>query len=78
MAEINVTKKESGRGIYYLAAVTAVSVLVCLDQFTKHLVLEKLKGNPPFIIWDGVFQLEYLENRGAAFGLFQGQRLFFL
>jgi signal peptidase II len=77
MAEINVTKKESGRGIYYLAAVTAVSVLVCLDQFTKHLVLEKLKGNPPFIIWDGVFQLEYLENRGAAFGLFQGQRLFF-
>ena len=26
---------------------------------------------------DGVFQLEYLENRGAAFGLFQGQRLFF-
>lgn len=79
MAEINTAAKEkkAGRKIYYLAAVTAVSVLVFLDQFTKHLVLEKLKGNPPFIIWDGVFQLEYLENRGAAFGLFQNQRIFF-
>ena len=65
----NTTVKEPDRKIYYLAAVTAVSVLVFLDQFTKHLVIEKLKGNPPFIIWDGVFQLEYLENRGAAFGL---------
>lgn len=73
----NTTVKEPDRKIYYLAAVTAVSVLVFLDQFTKHLVIEKLKGNPPFIIWDGVFQLEYLENRGAAFGLFQDQRIFF-
>ena len=77
MAEMNDTKKEGGRGIYYLAAITAVSVLVCFDQFTKHLVLERLKGNPPLKIWEGVFQLEYLENRGAAFGLFQNQRLFF-
>ena len=77
MAEINTTMKEPDRKIYYLAAITAVSVLVRLDQFTKHLVLKNLKGNPPFIIWDGVFQFEYLENRGAAFGLFQDQRIFF-
>ena len=77
MAESDTKVKKEDRKIYYLAAITAVSVLVFLDQFTKHLVLEKLKGNPPFIIWDGVFQLEYLENKGAAFGMFQDQRIFF-
>lgn len=77
MAESNTNVKKEGRKIYYLAAVTAVSVLVFLDQLTKHLVVENLKGNPPFIIWDGVFQLEYLENRGAAFGMLKDQRIFF-
>ena len=48
-----------------------------LDQYTKHLVLGRLKDHPPVILWKGVFQLEYLENRGAAFGLFQNQRVFF-
>ena len=30
------------------------------------------------MIWNGVFELHYLENRGAAFGMMQGQRTFFL
>ncbi|MCI9340719.1 MAG: signal peptidase II [Dorea sp.] len=60
-----------------LAAVLGVAALVALDQFTKHLVLENLKGKPPIVIIENVFQLEYLENRGAAFGLFQDQRFFF-
>ena len=60
-----------------LAAVLGVAALVALDQLTKHLVLENLKGKPPIVIIENVFQLEYLENRGAAFGLFQDQRFFF-
>ena len=31
-----------------------------------------------FVIIDGVFQLEYLENRGAAFGIFQGKQIIFI
>ncbi len=27
---------------------------------------------------DGVFQLNYIENRGAAFGIMQGRQLFFV
>ncbi len=65
------------RGFHYLFAVCGAAILVYLDQFTKHLVLEHLKGNPPFVILENIFQLEYLENRGAAFGLFQNQRVFF-
>ena len=43
-----------------LAAVLGVAALVALDQFTKHLVLENLKGKPPIVIIENVFQLEYL------------------
>lgn len=72
------TKNKTGRrGVHYLAAVLGAAALVFLDQFTKQLVLESLKDHPPFIVLKGIFQLEYLENRGAAFGLFQNQRLFF-
>lgn len=48
-----------------------------LDQWTKGLAVSRLKGQEPFIIIKDVFQLTYLENRGAAFGLFQNQRIFF-
>lgn len=48
-----------------------------LDQWTKYLTVTKLKGQDPFVIWKGVFELQYLENRGAAFGMLQGQQLFF-
>lgn len=53
-------------------------LLVGLDQLTKGLAIRFLKGQDPLVIWDGVFELRYLENRGAAFGMFQGQRVFFL
>lgn len=67
----------SHRKVHYLIAVCSSAVLIILDQFTKYLVIKNLKGNPPFVILDNFFQLEYLENRGAAFGLFQNQRVYF-
>lgn len=59
-----------------IALLTAL--LVFLDQMTKGLAVEFLKDQEPFVIWDGVFELHYLENHGAAFGMLQGQRTFFL
>lgn len=53
-------------------------LLVGLDQLTKGFAIRYLKGQEPFVLWNGVFELRYLENRGAAFGMFQGQRVFFL
>jgi signal peptidase II len=47
-------------------------VLIVADQWTKYLAVENLKGI------DGVFELHYLENRGAAFGLLQNQKAFFV
>lgn len=53
------------------------AVLVGLDQWTKLLAVERLKGQSPFVLIDGVFELTYLENRGAAFGMMQGKQVFF-
>ena len=47
-------------------------ILVGLDQWTKGLAVKHLMDQPPFVIWDGVFELLYSENRGAAFGMMQG------
>ena len=62
----------------YITAGILVMLSVLLDQWTKHLAVLHLKGQRPVILIDQVFQLCYLENRGAAFGLFQNQRVVFL
>ena len=54
-----------------------VLVLVGLDQYTKWLATGHLKGREPYVILEGVFELHYSENRGAAFGMLQGKQGFF-
>lgn len=61
----------------YIIGIIAVLLGVALDQYTKYLAISHLQDNPISII-EGVFQLRYLENRGAAFGLLQNQQVFFL
>lgn len=60
-----------------LGFIVGVAVAIGLDQWTKYLAVAGLKGKEPFVIWDGVFELQYLENRGAAFGMMQGKQSFF-
>lgn len=61
----------------YILAIVIAAVLIALDQFTKRWAALNLKDKPIPII-EGVFELRYLENRGAAFGLLQGKRIFFV
>lgn len=69
-------RKERG----LLLAVNAIitGLLICFDQFTKYLALTKLKGEEAIVLIQGVLELDYLENRGSAFGMFQNQRVFLL
>ena len=55
----------------------AAALLVFLDQWTKVLAVDKLKGLAPYVIWDGVLEFHYHENHGAAWGILQGKQLFF-
>ena len=61
----------------YLISIIAVILGVILDQYTKHLAVVYLKDEP-FTLIDGVFELHYLENSGAAFGMLQNQKLLFV
>ncbi len=53
-------------------------LLIMADQITKHFAITNLKNHEPWVLWEGVFELHYLENRGAAFGMLQGQKFFFI
>jgi len=50
------------------------ALLIGFDQLTKYWAIIGLKDKPPFVIWNGVFELRYLENRGASFGILQNQK----
>ena len=43
--------------------------MIFLDQITKWLAVVNLKDKPAFVIWKDVFELHYLENQSAAFGV---------
>lgn len=66
-------------GMFALAAVFGVAVLTALDQLTKLLAAAHLKGRPEIPLIKNVLELRYLypENRGIAFGMFQGSTGFF-
>lgn len=56
------------------AIVLIVSALLVLaDQLIKLWVLGALPGAPSVTLIPGFLQLTYVENRGAAFGIFQGR-----
>lgn len=59
----------------WVISILAFVGLVALDQWTKWLAASNLKGNLPFVLWDGVFEFYYFENHGAAFGILQNKRI---
>lgn len=69
---------EIKRSKLFILTFLFVAVGVLLDQYTKYLAVIHLKDQNPFVLIDGIFELQYLENRGAAFGMMQNQQFFFL
>ena len=55
-----------------------IIILIMIDQLTKIWALGVLKAGLSIPVIPGVFELEYLENRGAAFGILQDHQGFFL
>ena len=66
-------KKKRKRLLQNILALLGAVVIIGLDQWIKQLAVENLKPIRSFPIWEGVFQLFYVENRGAAFGIFSGK-----
>lgn len=53
-------------------------IVFLLDIMTKLVVEIQLKGLDTIALWQNVFHLTYVENRGIAFGMFSGQRMAFI
>lgn len=68
------TKKRNSCIFYGASA----ALLLALDQFTKYLASTYLANGRSIVLIKGVFQLHYLENQGAAFGVLQGKKLWFV
>ena len=66
------------RAVYIVVDLVVMAVLVFIDRYTKELAAARLKEADPFKLIQGVFELRYLENRGAAFGMLQNQRTLFI
>ena len=72
------TKSAVSRGKSVILAVISFAILVAADQITKWMAVLHLKDQSAKVLINNVFELYYLENRGAAFGIFQGKRFAFL
>ena len=68
----------SKKNILLTADVILMIFLIVIDQITKYFAVLNLKGVSSWVLWDGVFELHYLENRGAAFGILQDQKMIFI
>ena len=66
------------KGLFLFLDIVAFIILVVLDQYTKSLAVQYLKDKPAYVIIDDVFELHYLVNRGAAFGMLQNQKILFV
>ena len=51
--------------------------LVFADRLTKNIAVSKLKGNDPTVLIPDILEFRYIENSGAAFGIFQNRQWLF-
>lgn len=62
--------------IRFVVLCIILAVLTFADQISKYAAASELKGRDKIILWKGVLSFEYLENSGAAWGVFSGRILF--
>lgn len=75
---MNKKDKKRFKTIMLLIDMAVTGLLLAADQFTKHLAITHLKDKPALVLIENVLELDYLENRGSAFGMLQNQKFFIL
>ena len=61
-----------------LIAAAASLILIIIDQLTKYAAIYYLEPIGTYPLVDGVFELAFVMNYGASFGILQGGRVFFV
>lgn len=55
-----------------------IAFIILADQISKYSAVKYLKNSKAKIIIENFFQFNYVENRGAAFGILEHKRMFFI
>lgn len=55
-----------------------IVILITMDQFLKYIASIYIKPVQSINLIPNLLEVTYLENKGAAFGMFQNQRWFFI
>lgn len=58
--------------------IMVIILLTAADQYLKYLAVLRLKDQAPYVLIDGILELHYLENKGAAFGMLQNKKALFV
>ncbi len=66
------------KAVRMIIDVLAIIALLFFDQYTKYLAITDLKGQSAVSLIDGILELQYLENKGAAFGMLQNKKTLFI
>jgi len=53
-------------------------LIILADQMTKYLSVVHLMDKRPVVLIENLLELHFVRNYGAAFGILQNQRLFFI
>ena len=61
-----------------LSVLAIVFFLILADQAIKFLVVSLMELGESIPVFAGIFHITYIENPGAAFGLFANQRVIFI
>ena len=69
---------KQNKWMIWITGMISIIVLVLLDQYTKVLAVKHLKDQADIPILKNIFELSYVENRGAAFGMMQNKQTFFI
>lgn len=70
--------KHINKKILYIVDVILFVLGIVADRLSKEYAVLKLKNHPSISVFSNILELRYLENSGAAFGLLQNQKNFFI
>lgn len=70
-------KKRPVAGRPYLPAILSFLILVFLDQLSKYLIVQNMKLYDSIPIIKDIFEIHYIRNSGAAWGIFKDKQIFF-
>lgn len=75
---MNTNKCSKPRIKLYILPIIAISILTAIDQLTKFIISGSFQLYETRPLIDGVFSLTYIQNRGMAWGMLKGRRVFFM